>query len=387
MKSRVLLLLMVMAVLLTTARYTNANTASSQVKPVNDYYNIEAVYSKKQARVGNRFLELKVTVIPVPGVPIPEADRITLVNVEASDNREINVRRTSSGHNSNVYTYNVDLGERLEPRTYKLTLEFQSPRNSSIPILIDLDVGVRERGKLRLIEVAQEPLVLGGEKVVKFKFANDYVDYPVNISRIKIDSIPSGIIAGLEVKDGAEGKPSVRNNVIIFDPVITIQPAQRHSLDIALRLGGVPSLQDYVMGFGDDSKLTVEVTYDDSNERTLTDLTGESPIKVRPSDRVLVGALILGLLAGTGIRFRLEYLRKKGAITRNGVAGFVMVTMTVGLMVFVVTWIGEIQIIAFKKLDLSYDRPGVIFVLGFAGALTGVHYLNKWLKYVSPGEK
>ncbi|HEX8353362.1 MAG TPA: hypothetical protein VF611_10705 [Pyrinomonadaceae bacterium] len=386
MKSRVLLLLTGTAVLLTTARYANANTATSQVKPVNDYYNIEAVYSKKQARVGNRFLELKVTVIPVPGVPIPAADRITLVNVEASDNREINVRLTSSGHNSNVYTYNVDLGERLEPRTYKLTLEFQSPRNSSISILIDLDVGVREKGKLRLMEVAQEPLVLGGEQVVKFKFANDYVDYPVNISRIKIDSIPSGIIDGLEVKDGAEGKPSVRNNVIIFEPVITIQPAQRHSLDIALKLGGVPSLQDYVMGFGDDSKLTVEVTYDDSNERTLTDLTGESPIKVRPSDRVLVGALILGLLAGTGIRFRLEYLRKKGAITRNGVAGFVMVTMIVGLVVFVVTWVGEIQIIAFKKLDLSYDRPGVIFILGFAGALTGVHYLNKWLKYVSPGE-
>jgi hypothetical protein len=158
-------------------------------------------------------------------------------------------------------------------------------------------------------------------------------------------------------------------------------------LDVALRLGGLPSLQHYVMGLGDDSKLTVEVAYDDSNERALTDFVGERVIKVRPSDLVLVGALVLGLLAGTGIRFRLEYLRKKGAITRKGVAGFVMITMVVGLVVFLVTWIGEIQIIAFKKLDLSYDRPGVIFILGFAGALTGVHYLNKWLKYVGPEGK
>lgn len=387
MKLRIPQFLTVVAVLLTAAQYANADTTTSQIKPINSYYNLEAVYSKKQAFIGNRFLELTIKVTPAPGVLVPEGDRITLSNVDTSDNREIDIRRTFGGRDGSAYIYNVDLSGQLEPRTYKLTLEFQSPRNPSIPILIDLDVGVRQNGKLRLVEVEQEPLVLGGRKVVKFKFANDYVDYPVNIRRLKIDSTPSGIIEGLEVKDGAEGSTSVRNNVIVFDPVITVQPAQRYSLDIELKLGGMPSLQNYVLGMGDDSKLMIEVAYDDSNERTITDLTGERVIEVRPSDWVLVGALLLGLLAGTGLRFRLEYLSKRGSVTRKGVAGFVMVTMIVGLVVFVITWIGEIQIIAFKKLDLSYDRPGVIFVLGFAGALTGVHYLNKWLKYVSPGER
>src|SRR5215217_6311948 len=133
MKSRIPLFLTVMAVLLTTARYANADTPPDEptnpIKPINSYYNLHAAYIKRLAFIDNRHLELKITLIPVPGGSIPAEDRITLAGVRALDNREINISQTSGGPDNNVYIYNVDLSGKLEPRTYKLTLEFQSPRN------------------------------------------------------------------------------------------------------------------------------------------------------------------------------------------------------------------------------------------------------------------
>jgi hypothetical protein len=382
MKSRNLLFLSVVFVLLATARDSNAHT---QTKPVTSTYNVEAVYDEARAVIGNKNLELKITVQPLPGATVRESDRLTLTKVHSVNNPAIQITQTSRGHGGNVYLYNVELMDGLEPRNYKLTLEFLDQQQNGTSIIIDLDVGVRSEGKLKLIEEKREPLVLGTKRVLELKFVNLYVDYQANINKIKIDSIPSGIIESMEVIDGVENGATVKHNVILFDPVLTIEPFQRRSVDVVLKLGGMPSLQNYIMGFGDDSKLKVAVTYDDGRGRFISDLEAQMDVKLRPNDRFLVGALIIGLLVGTGIKFYLEYLRKKGAITKKGVAGFVVITMIVGLVVFVVTWLGQIQIIAFKTVDLSYDKPGVIFILGCAGSLAGVHYLNKWLKFTPPG--
>ena len=67
-------------------------------------------------------------------------------------------------------------------------------------------------------------------------------------------------------------------------------------------------------------------------------------------------------------------------------AVFVGVTILVGLVITVIAWAGQIQIIAFKDIHLSYDRPVVIFIIGLIGALGGVHYLNSWAKKYLPHE-
>ena len=60
------------------------------------------------------------------------------------------------------------------------------------------------------------------------------------------------------------------------------------------------------------------------------------------------------------------------------------ITILVGIVITIIAWAGQIQIIAFKDINLSYDRPVVIFIIGLIGALGGVHYLNNWAKKYLP---
>jgi hypothetical protein len=108
-------------------------------------------------------------------------------------------------------------------------------------------------------------------------------------------------------------------------------------------------------------------------------------VKVKPNDTVLFGAMLIGVILGTVIKFYLEYLHKKGELTKKGVSSFVIITVVVGVVITLIAWGGQIQIIAFKDIQLSYDKPVVIGLIGLMGALAGVHYLHSWAsKYLSP---
>lgn len=377
MRPKAVLFLAPVVWLLSSAAAARA-TSYDLSPPINNYYNIKAEYSEKLAYAGNRNLELRVT-LTTPAA-VPAAERITLAGVQSVDEPRIRitplVRAGAAGDN----VFRVEVPAGVEPRTYKLTLEFRDPQQTSILRYIDLNVGVRSQGKLRLVEAKTDPLILGAAREYALRFANDYPDYDVNVNRIIIRSLPSDLIESVRVAPGVGVEARVEHNVITFDPGVSIEASQQGTIPVVIGLRRTPSFINWVTGYGDDTKLAFDVRYDDGHERLISDFTPEVSVKVRPGDGFLFWTMVLGVLLGTGIKFYLEYLRRRGVVTKKGVAGFVVITVLVGIVITIVAWAGEIQIIAFKSVDLSYDKPSVIFIIGLIGALSGVHYLHRWSK-------
>ena len=130
--------------------------------------------------------------------------------------------------------------------------------------------------------------------------------------------MPAGLITSVDLAPLDEVKPEIdsRTQTISFKPFLSIKPGRKETIPLELRIGSM-SITNWIAGFGDGTKLKFDVEYDDSNERTITPSTQESPLKIRPSDSSLLGAMFFGVLIGTGLKFYLEYLREKGVINRK----------------------------------------------------------------------
>jgi hypothetical protein len=325
------------------------------------------------------------------GVSVPPKQVLKFAKYEPPEDSKITM--TLESHEANrirdnyvedVSTFLIRIPDGTEPRIHKIKLKFQYPNESTVDRYVDLFVGLRTQGRLRVVQTDYEPLVAGESGVFKIKLANDYPDYPINLQRITMSSVPSNLIARVDVLDVNESHGEVNGNTITFKPALSIAPFEQPTIQLNVKARPM-SVGNWIAGFGDGSKFGVAFAYDDSNERVITDLSHEAPIKVRPGDFSLLGAMLIGVLIGTGLKFYLEYLRKKGVIDRKGMGVFILVTVLVGIVITIIAWGGEIQIIAFKDVKLSYDRPVVIFIIGLIGALAGVHYLNDWVMKHLPG--
>jgi hypothetical protein len=326
------------------------------------------------------------------GVSVPANKVLKFAKYETPDDSRITMaQQTHEGHRikdgnvEDLSTFLIRIPEGTEPRIHKIKLKFQYPDESTVDRYVDLFVGLWTQGKLRVVQADYEPLVAGEKGVFKIKLANDYPDYPINLQKISLSSVPSNLIAEVSELDFNDSHGSVSGNTVTFKPPISIAPFQQPTIELNVRARSM-TVGNWIAGFGDGSKLALGFAYDDSNGRLITDLSHESPLKVRPGDGSLLGAMIIGVLLGTGLKFYLEYLRKKGVIDRKGVAVFILITVVVGIVITVIAWGGQIQIIAFKDVNLSYDRPVVIFIIGLIGALGGVHYLNSWAMKYLPGD-
>lgn len=370
-----------------------AERVSAQVlEVVNEHYLIEADYDKEQAFAGNRNLKLKVTMKTAANAVVPRDKVIKLAKHDPPEDSNIEVRWENSersvrdNYNQEVNTFVVKIPEGTEPKTYKIRLKFQNEADqTAVNRDVDLFVGERTKSKLRIVSTESEPFIAGSRSVYNVELHNDYLDYTVNVHKIRIIPVPAKLITSVDVAPLGEVKPEIdpRTQTISFKPFLSIKPGRKETIPLELELGSM-SVTNWIAGFGDGSKLKFDVEYDDSNERTITPSTQESALKIRPGDGSLLGAMFFGVLIGTGLKFYLEYLRQKGVIDRKGVAVFVGITILVGIVITIIAWAGQIQIIAFKDINLSYDRPVVIFVIGLIGALGGVHYLNNWAKKYLP---
>lgn len=392
MKSPLRRILVLATVLLSLASAHPKNTSAQVLDAVNEFYLIEAEYDKKQAYPGSRNLYLKITMRTPLDVNVPPNKVLKFAKYDQPEDSKLDISlasheagRIKNNFKEELHTFLIKIPEGTEPRVHRLKLKFQYPDDSTVDRFVDLFIGLWSHGKLKVVETGYEPLVAGQSGVCSLKLGNDYPDYVINIHRITLTSVPSSLISRVEVPAVNDSKAEISGNTINFKPPLSIAPFQRSSIQMNVKARPM-SVSNWIAGFGEGSKLVLSFEYDDSNERTITDFSHEAAIKIRPGDGSLLGAMFVGVLIGTGLKFYLEYLRKKGVINRKGVAVFILITVLVGVVITIIAWAGQIQIIAFKDINLSYDRPVVIFIIGLIGALGGVHYLNNWAKKFLPGE-
>jgi hypothetical protein len=162
---------------------------------------------------------------------------------------------------------------------------------------------------------------------------------------------------------------------------VSIDPLQRGVIELDLKTAPM-SFSNLLSGFSESTKLIIQVTYDDSYGHVITDLVYPVKVKIRPRDRVLVIAMLIGVIIGAVLKLYLTRLQAQGVISRREVIMAVGITSLIGLVVSFVAVVGRIKIIAFDQMG-SYDNPAVIFVISLAGAVGGAQLLSTFIKVVS----
>lgn len=323
-------------------------------------------YDVEKAYAGNHNLELAIS--------LSSKDTATLepTQFESPDLAKIQFRQISNEEfadpatqlHTAEYKYLADIPDGTEPRIYLITISFASQGEKNINRTFWLYVGVRNKGKLTVVQdsTSTTEFYTGTINKYQVQLENNFPDYPVNIKNITIRSDPRGLVEGKTV--------DVSN--------MSIDPAQRGVIDLDLKTAPM-SFTNLLSGFSDSTRLILDITYDDGYGRTVTDLSQSVKIKIRPRDRVLVIAMLIGVIIGAILKLYLQRLQQQGLITRREVIVAVSITSLIGLVVSFIAVVGRIKIIAFDQMG-SYDNPAVIFVISLAGAVGGAQLLSTFFR-------
>jgi hypothetical protein len=326
-------------------------------------------YDVEKAYAGNHNLELSLS------LTTKAASNVDVANFDAPDQTKIHFTQMSdddvvdpaTGVRTHAYKYLADIPDGTEPRIYLITIFFASPNEKNVSRTFWLYVGVRNKGKLSVVNdsASTTEFYTGTNNHYQVQLENNFPDYSVNIKSITIRSDPLGLVDGQTI--------DIAN--------MSIDPAQRGVIDLELKTEPM-SFTNLLSGFSDSTRLILDVTYDDGYGRTVTDLSQAVKIKIRPRDRVLVIAMLIGVVIGAVLKLYLQRLQQQGVITKREVIVAVSITSLIGLVVSFIAVVGRIKIIAFDQMG-SYDNPAVIFVISLAGAVGGAQLLSTFFKSAS----
>jgi len=323
-------------------------------------------YDVEKAYAGNHNLEVAVS------LSTKDAAQFELTRFDSPDQANIQFKEISNdelvdpatGLRTTEYKYLADIPDSTEPRIYLITISFASPGEKNINRTFWLYVGVRNKGKLSVVTDSTNTteFYTGTTNKYQLQLENNFPDYAVNIKSITVKSDPRGLV----------------NGETVDIPNMSIDPAQRGAIDLDLKTAPM-SFTNLLSGFSDSTRLIVDITYDDGYGRTVTDLSQAVKLKIRPRDRVLVIAMLIGVVVGAILKLYLQRLQQQGIISRRDVFVAVGITSLIGLVVSFVAVVGRIKIIAFDQMG-SYDNPAVIFVISLAGAVGGAQLLSTFFK-------
>jgi len=344
----------------------SARTTTFEITRGAKKYTGEVSYDVEKAYAGAHTLEVNMS------VKTQDTVNLELDKFEVPDQTQISFKEssttpsfdTATGMSTNEYKYLVDIPANTDPRIYVITVKFKYPGDKNISRTFDLYVGVRNKGKLNVVPdtASTAEFLTGVTNPYRLELENNFPDFPVNVRSVSIKSEPAGLI----------------ENTTVEVPNLTITPLQRGAIDLNLKVASM-GFTNLLSGFSESTKMIVQVSYDDSYGHLITDYTYPIKVKVRPRDRVLVIAMLFGVLIGAIIKLYLQRLQQQGIITRREVLVAVAVTSFIGLVVSFVAVVGRIKIIAFDQMG-SYDNPAVIFIIGLAGAVGGAQLLSTFFK-------
>jgi hypothetical protein len=349
----------------------SAVTASARTSPFEivrgaQKYSGMVSYDVGKAYAGTNKLEVTLS------IGTRDITNFEILKLEAPDQTQIHFTPSESdpsfdpatGVSTAEYKYFADISDKTEPRIYLITVTLRYPGENNITRTFDLYVGVRNKGKLSVIAETTTPaeFYTGTANDYELQLENNFPDFPVNVRSITVRSDPLGLIESttLPFKD------------------LSIDPLQRSRIELKLKTAPM-SFTNLLSGFSDSTRMIVQVTYDDSFGRVITDLNYPIKVKVRPRDRILIIAMLVGVLIGAVIKLYLQRLQQQGIITRREVLVAVTITSLIGLVVSFIAVVGRIKIIAFDAMG-SYDNPAVIFIIGLAGAVGGAQLLSTFFK-------
>lgn len=326
-------------------------------------------YDVEKAYAGNPNLLLLISIATkgTRNLELIKCQAPDLTKIQFTEISKLTSIEPVTGLQTTDYAFRADIPEGTEPRIHLITLSFSYPNKENTNRTFWLYAGVRNKGKLGVVAdgVGAAEFFTGTKNQYGLELENKFADYTVNVRSITIKSDPSGLI---------------ENTTIPVNQ--SIEPMQRATLNLDLKAAPM-SFTNLLSGFSDSTHLILHITYDDSFGRVITDFTHPVKMKVRPRDRILAIAMIVGVLVGAVIKLYLQRLQQQGLITRREVLIAVGVTSLIGLVVSFIAVVGKIKIIVFDQMG-SYDNPGVIFVISLAGAVGGAQLLSTLLKSESP---
>jgi hypothetical protein len=356
-------LLLVVATLNVYASTCEFPITTSDKKVFHVYVN----YEVEKAYAGNQYFPMDVS-ITTDGT----AGDLILKECKPPDGAKLETQVESA--DATRYKCVVNIKPEADPRRYRIDFTFMYP-NQNLTSNCLLAVGVRTNkdasGNDRVsIKPKANPIEFQASRRNEFLFDihNGFPDYPAVIKSVTVTA----------------SRPELLRNVNVSSldaPSNEIDSLQTTHASASFDVAGM-SLRDLLIGFPDNAQLIMDVTYTDGYGRTISDVHQQFPMTLRPRDRVLYLAIVIGVVVGALIKIYLQRLQSQGVISRREVVKAVAITVIIGLVVSVIALAGQIKVTAFE-LTGSYDKPIVIFIIGLTGALVGAQLLMSWFKRLS----
>ena len=285
-------------------------------------------YAVEKAYAGNDKLEVSVS------LSTKGATNVELIKFEAPEQSKIVFKQIGStpsfdpatGLRTTEYKYLAHIPEGTEPRIYLATLSLAYPDKKNHDSTLWFYVGVRNKGKLNVVadSVTATEFYTGATNTYRLELENNFPDYPVNVRSVTIKSDPSGLVESATIP--------IENFII--------EPMQRGAID--LKLNTVPmSFSNLLNGFSDSTRLIMNLKYEDGYGRVITDLSHPVKLKIKPRDRVLVIAMLIGVVIGAIIKLYLQHLQRTGIISKRDMLRAIGITSLLGLLVSFAAVVGR----------------------------------------------
>jgi hypothetical protein len=364
-------------------------------------YGVTANYDLEKARAGEQRLKIEVNIMRTPG-----QDKLRLVECsrcksESSIFSGVSLPFPADGEETRPgetdpnpfiqtrFTFEVGIKPATEARQYDIELRFATPPRpepeNQLPDLfgtfpLNVGVGYSEEGRLSVVadpKAKPDSCTSGQSHRFALKLKNSFGDYPINLQKITINTVPSDLVGTILSKKLG----TVDQNTITFDPPLTIAHGQKEDLTVDLQMAGMTA-GNYLSGFDEESQVEFSFKYDDGYGRTIN-YAYAKPLRMQPGWSVLAVAVMLGISAGVFLMSVWKILKYEGDLVRKGMA--VAATAVIGLIVSLLVLTGQLNIsLAALNVRASYDKPLTLFIMSLIATVSGTPLLKKFFGLDKP---